>query len=952
MSAVASDEVVEPDATDFFVSYCRVDASIVLELCAEWASLGLKVWRDEAKIEVGEEWRLRIQRAIRESKRVVLVVSPAYVRSTECRLEAEYADECGKAIVVASIADVGEGVSLPKWLTERHWARLSQSNPVTAVARQVAAALDSDPAWSAAHARLLEQAYQWNEHRRARTRLLRGRDVDTAERAISIARPPSQPRVTVLQSEFVAQSRRHRTRLLRSIASISLAVTVLALGLAGIAVRQRSAAIEAEQAALEALAESQRLQGEAEARQLAALSTGSDDTRAALLYALEAESWTPEPLPESRSAWLAAVRQFTTASVQDIPFGDRFAAAHQVAWSPDGTRAAIVDEAGDTFVVDEGEAKAASFPSGDGRVGWSPSSGYLYQVASGVVRVSSAQVVDEAPTEFVGEFLGWSPDDQFLAVSPTPDRVELIRLADASRSSIQLPEIEPYAKGISWIDDDRAIVTYWQNIGDEGGFPEAVVASLTGEVLTEPISLGPFDLIAGVTQAWTADAGALGGYSVVAAYGDGRLGTVGFDGTEGPVTVQTGALASLSATWSSDGSRVATSNRDGTVRLFDEVGHLVADLLAPDGPQTLELLWSPSGESVLAIRADGSMHLFDRDGRAIGEPYDLGVIDGINDVEWDPSESVVAVSSTGRAVRFLQAGDGEAAASDPLPRTDEVAWAPDSSKFAISDIEGGITVYAFDGTVLTPRFFAHEGAVVSMSWSPSGDQLAASFLDGAFKLVDGSGQPVVTMIEALPGYFVGDVEWSRDGSIVGGNAVEPMYFDTAGNLLEGVDSVDSVNGGGSALDATVLTGGTVEVRDSTGRLVFTTELTAGVDLAQLAPAPDGSYVVMLTRLGRTIVVDAKGNEVATPLPPAAGLAWAPNSQAIVVLTAAGGFEVDYIVTEADVCQYLRQSMGDAFIKQLVAIPGRASRCVADQLTPPPPFPASLMPPSELRSLSG
>ena len=77
----------------------------------------------------------------------------------------------------------------------------------------------------------------------------------------------------------------------------------------------------------------------AEARDLAARSTAADDPYEAVLLAIEAESWTPEPLLEARSAWHRAETRLGRQPVLRVRWpihaGDDSTVA--VAWNPAGT---------------------------------------------------------------------------------------------------------------------------------------------------------------------------------------------------------------------------------------------------------------------------------------------------------------------------------------------------------------------------------------------------------------------------------------------------------------------------------------------------------------------------------------------------------------------------------------------------------------------------------------
>lgn len=64
-----------------FISYAREDSGFADELEAKMAEGGFRPWRDKRDIRGGEHWREAIDKAIRESKALVLIMTPAAKRS-------------------------------------------------------------------------------------------------------------------------------------------------------------------------------------------------------------------------------------------------------------------------------------------------------------------------------------------------------------------------------------------------------------------------------------------------------------------------------------------------------------------------------------------------------------------------------------------------------------------------------------------------------------------------------------------------------------------------------------------------------------------------------------------------------------------------------------------------------------------------------------------------------
>ena len=73
-----------------FVSYAHKDDAAVLEIIRTLQSRGFRVWYDEG-IEAGSEWPESIASHLERAQLVLAFLSPAYLRSDNCRKEMHYA---------------------------------------------------------------------------------------------------------------------------------------------------------------------------------------------------------------------------------------------------------------------------------------------------------------------------------------------------------------------------------------------------------------------------------------------------------------------------------------------------------------------------------------------------------------------------------------------------------------------------------------------------------------------------------------------------------------------------------------------------------------------------------------------------------------------------------------------------------------------------------------------
>ena len=73
-----------------FVSYAHKNDAAVLEIIGTLQSRGFRVWYDEG-IEAGSEWPESIASHLERAQLVLAFLSPAYLRSDNCRKEMHYA---------------------------------------------------------------------------------------------------------------------------------------------------------------------------------------------------------------------------------------------------------------------------------------------------------------------------------------------------------------------------------------------------------------------------------------------------------------------------------------------------------------------------------------------------------------------------------------------------------------------------------------------------------------------------------------------------------------------------------------------------------------------------------------------------------------------------------------------------------------------------------------------
>jgi hypothetical protein len=120
---------IEASHPRIFVSYARSDGKeTAAELCRRLKDEhGMSLWQDLADIEGGRDWWHQITEAIDHVDYLVLVMTPAALRSSVVRKEWRYAREKGTCVIPIKGAPHLHFSSLPGWMRRAHFVECQQS---------------------------------------------------------------------------------------------------------------------------------------------------------------------------------------------------------------------------------------------------------------------------------------------------------------------------------------------------------------------------------------------------------------------------------------------------------------------------------------------------------------------------------------------------------------------------------------------------------------------------------------------------------------------------------------------------------------------------------------------------------------------------------------------------------------------------------------------------------
>jgi WD40 repeat protein len=227
--------------------------------------------------------------------------------------------------------------------------------------------------------------------------------------------------------------------------------------------------------------------------------------------------------------------------------------------------------------------------------------------------------------------------------------------------------------------------------------------------------------------------------------------------------------AASSVTWSPDSKRIATGSV--TVQVWDvatgQVALEIKDLLEP----VTSLVWSPDGKA-LAGGVSNVVWVWDA---TSGEPDMIYTrpSSNVKSVAWSPDSTRVAAVVQDNTLRIIDAQNSAELMVEVLPeearQPNSVTWAPDGRSVAVG---ANATIYMYD--VADPAnpepagtLTGHSATVPTVAWAPDGRRIASGSADGSVRIwVLASDQST-----ALSGPFweqkpVSSLSWFPDSTAV------------------------------------------------------------------------------------------------------------------------------------------------------------------------------------------
>lgn len=288
--------------------------------------------------------------------------------------------------------------------------------------------------------------------------------------------------------------------------------------------------------------------------------------------------------------------------------------------------------------------------------------------------------------------------------------------------------------------------------------------------------------------------------------------------------------------------------------------------------------------------------------RSENDPY-AGLLLALEAQYWAERPPADALEGwTAASVRLAeQPVDLVTAAIAGQKETQDIAWAPDGSRFVAANDDGSIRFFDREGAPLGERIevVPDNQEISSIAWSPDGSRLLAAGGDGMVRLLDAtSGASIAAPILIDEGSARG-VAWNEDGTrfVVGGRSAGIVaLYDAAGTAIgEPIDpdmgqTRDVAWSPGGRFIAVAGADEAASILDASGTVVQTIEVGPGSSWSVAWNADESRFVIATDRHSARIF-DTDGQEVARPIDIGRGSVFAADwsrRQDLIALTGADG----------------------------------------------------------------
>ena len=723
-----------------FISYSRDDIDFADQLVAALEGTGFDPLIDRHSIPGGEDWKAQLRYMIVEADTVVFVLSPRSAASKLCEWEVAEADKLNKRLIPILCASL-EGVSVPPRLADLNYIyfyaeqKVSGSGFGAGLARLLEA-LNTDLTWIRDHTRLGALSERWQARKRDAALLLRGDELEDAERWLA-RKPPKAPEPTELLRAFLAESRRGEAarldkerqqlaeiaaaqaniateqvqrarsqRITRWVIAAAAALALVGSGIVAYLQWDKARQLEARAASIAALTDSlNKRQAEALRNEGIALTAFSD---AALkeghpvdAVKLALAAWPrkgDEKRPQMRrviTALVSAISEYHERARLEVPAAVRYAD-----FSPDGKRVITASEDNKARIWDADTGELLTSLEGHDKAVWSAafsSDGARALTASddGTARIWNVKtgallVVLRHSASF--RRAAFSPDGERI-VTASLDKTARIWDAKTGKQLVELRGHDGEVYSAAFSPDGERIVT--ASLDKTARIWDAK----TGKHLVEPLK---------------------------------HRGEV------------------YSAAFSPDGERIVTASDDGTARIWNGKTGKGVDELEHSGKLSAAA-FSLDGARIITASYDKRARIWDVATKTVLIEL-KGHDQVVNFAAFSADGTKIVTASDDKTARIWDTAAAPLVAVNHEDSINKVAFSTDGARIVTASRDGTARIWnARTGALLSPipgrkgAFKGDLGAMVTAAFDPQGDRVVTASDNAAVIWNAKTGEPLVIL---------------------------------------------------------------------------------------------------------------------------------------------------------------------------------------------------------------
>jgi hypothetical protein len=223
--------------SDIFISYSRKDQDFSERIVSALVNEGFEPWIDWKNIPKGEELGKEIEQGIEEADIFLFLVSPSSTQSEWCNKEIAHAVKNGKRILPVIILDIQLKNIHPEISKRNCISCIEGQTDFDKAISEISQTIRTDYEWVKYHTKLQIKALDWG-WQRDEAQLLKGKELQYAEKQQSKIGPDKNPQLTSLQREFILASIDEEKRLnkrARFFRSVFIVIVITMLGALSVA---------------------------------------------------------------------------------------------------------------------------------------------------------------------------------------------------------------------------------------------------------------------------------------------------------------------------------------------------------------------------------------------------------------------------------------------------------------------------------------------------------------------------------------------------------------------------------------------------------------------------------------------------------------------------------------------------------------------------------------------